>query len=145
MKLVLKNHEIVKALNFLSGLKISANQTRPATKLIQLLDEVLRGVQESQQALIEAYGKRDEENNLIQVDQGKAHEINPEYEKEYNEGIQQLLHEEVVIDGGPFVKIIEQLPEVLANYDEKIDSKDAYIYDRLMDEFEKEENQDVKD
>ncbi|MBV6373083.1 hypothetical protein IGJ74_001824 [Enterococcus sp. AZ009] len=145
MKLVLKNHEVVKALNFLSGLKLNANQTRPATKLIHLLDEVLQEIQRSQFELIELYGKRDEENNLVQLENGKSHEIDPDHAEDYAREVDLLLNEEVVIDGGPFVKIIEQLPSILENYEEKIDNAEAYIYDRLMDEFEKEENQDVKD
>ena len=145
MELKLKNHEVVKALNFLSGLKLNANQTRPATKLIRILDEVLQEIQDSQFALIEMYGKRDEENNLIQREKGQSHEIDPDHVEEYAKEVALLLNEEVVIDGGPFVKLIERLPGILENYEEKIDNAEAYIYDRLMDEFEKEENQDVKD
>lgn len=145
MLLTLKNHEVVKALKFLSGLKLNANQTRPATKLIRVLDEILQEIQESQFALIELYGKRDEENKLVQLENGKSHEIDPEHAENYAREVDLLLNEEIIIDGGPFVKIIERLPEILGNYEEIIDSSEAYIYDRLMDEFEKEENQHVKD
>ncbi|MFR0815833.1 MAG: hypothetical protein ACLSIL_16010 [Enterococcus casseliflavus] len=49
------------------------------------------------------------------------------------------------LEGGIYARNISGFGEILADYEGVISGKDADIYDRLMDEFEKEENQDVKD
>ncbi|MDT2715681.1 hypothetical protein P7E12_16095, partial [Enterococcus gallinarum] len=49
-----------------------------------------------------------------------------------------LLNEEVVIEGGMYARNFDEIPRILEEYDGMISGKDAEIYDRLLDEFEKE-------
>lgn len=137
MNIILKNHELVPCIEFLQSMELPANNSRPVVKLTQLLSEALSEVQDSQMTLIDQYGERNEAGELILTADQSDYFIHPPKRADYEAQATALLNEEVVITGGPFVKVIERLPEVFANYDVKISGKEALIYDRLLDEFEK--------
>jgi len=48
-----------------------------------------------------------------------------------------LMEEEVVIEGGMYARNFAEIPRILQEYDGMLSGKDAEIYDRLLDEFEK--------
>ena len=137
MKVILKNYELVPSIEFLQSMELVANESRPVTKFVKLLNDALTSVGESQIALIKQYGVHDEKGELALTADGSDYLIDPEKRDDYEVQARELLNEEVVIEGGPFVKVIERLPAVLEKYDVKISGRDAIIYDRLLDEFEK--------
>lgn len=139
MKITLKNYELFPAIEFLQSMELVANESRPVVKFVKLLKEALSGVQESQMALIEQYGVRDEKNELALTEDKSDYLIVSEKQGDYEKQANALLNEEVVLEGGPFVKVIARLPTVLEKYDVKISGKDALVYDRLLDEFERNE------
>ena len=142
MKIILKNYELIPSIEFLQSMELAANESRPVIKFVKLLSDALKGVQESQMSLVEQYGVRDENGELSLTEDGSDYLIDSKKRTDYEVQAQELLNEEVVIEGGPFVKVIEKLPDVLEKYDVKISGKDALIYDRLLDEFEKEISED---
>ena len=139
MKVTLKNNELVPCIEFLQKMNLPANSSRPIVKFVKLLNDALTEVQKSQMALIEQYGVRDEDGQLALTEDKQDYLISAEYRQNYNEEMQVFLLEEVVITGGMFVNVVSKLPTILEKYDEKISNQDAVIYDRLMDEFEKNE------
>lgn len=141
MKLTLKNYELIPMMEFLQKMELPANESRPVVKFVKLLSEALKDIQESQMALIEQFGKRDDKGEIVLTEDGTDYLIDPDKSEDYEDHSKELLNEEVVIEGGPFVKVIERLPAVLEKYDTKISGKDALIYDRLLDEFEKDKEE----
>ena len=137
MKIILKNFELVPSIEFLQSMELVANESRSVTKFVKLLSDALKGVSESQIALIKQYGVYDENGELALTEDGSDYLIDPKKREDYEVQARELLNEEVVIEGGPFVKVIERLPAVLEKYDVKISGNDALIYDRLLDEFER--------
>jgi len=136
MKLTFKNYEIAPAIELLQPMDLGAADSRHRTKFVKLLMDVLKGIQESQQDLLDRYGKKDEDGNLIQGEDGKGYEFDPIKGKEYLEELQKLVDEEVVIEGGTYQKNIEEMPRILNEYTGTLSGKEADIYDRLLDEFE---------
>ena len=49
------------------------------------------------------------------------------------------MEEEVVIEGGMYARNFDEIPRILEDYDGMLSGKDAEVYDRLLDEFEKED------
>ena len=49
------------------------------------------------------------------------------------------MEEEVVIEGGMYVRNFDEIPRILEDYDGMLSGKDAEVYDRLLDEFEKKD------
>ena len=138
MKIELKNYELVPAVSFLSDMSIKANEVRPVTKLKKLLISAVEDLQESQQELIKEYGQKDEQGELLVNDQGE-YVFEPKQKAAYLAELKKLYDEVVVIDGGIHAKVIEKLGGILAGYTVEISGKDAEVYDRLLDEFEKVE------
>jgi len=139
MEITLKNFELVPAIELLQKMELPANESRPVVKFTKLLNEALQEVQESQMKLIEQYGQKNDEGELVLTDDGTDYVIAPDESHIYEEQLRVFLDEDVVINGGAFVNVVAKLPDVLRNYDAKISGRDAVIYDRLFDEFEKEE------
>lgn len=137
MKITLRNSELVPATNFLQGMALKASDSRHRSKLVKRLVEAVNSLQESEKQLLEAYGKKDEQGNLIETE--GRYDLIPEKAKEYQSEHKILLDEEVVIESGLFAKNFEEVPRILQKFDGELSGKDAEIYDRLLDEFEKED------
>jgi len=135
MKLTLKNYELVPAINFLKQMELKASESRHRTKLVNLLLEASKGLQESEMELIKEYGAKDESGELTQTDNGD-YQLNESRVGEFHTEQKKLLMEEVTIEPGMYAKNIEQVQGILNAYDGVISGEDAEIYDRLLDEFE---------
>ncbi|MFZ4853095.1 DUF1617 family protein [Enterococcus entomosocium] len=146
MKITLKNYELSAALLFIQEMALKAADSRHRSKFKSSLIEAVKGLQESELELYELYGEKDSEGQLIINEEKTGYEIKAENRHQFYQEMIVLLDEEVVIKSGLYAKNFEKFGQVLANYDGVISGKEADIYDRLMDEFEKqEEKQDVKD
>lgn len=145
MNITLKNYEVLPAIDFLESMRLSARDSRPVMKFAEHLRGALKSLGDSQMALIEKYGEKDENGELIMTEDETDYLICPERQKEYQAELVAFLQEEVVFTGGFFVKVMERLPAILSEYDEKISGKQAVIYNRLLDEFEKEEREEHGD
>lgn len=139
MKLEFKNSELIPLVNFLQSIKLKGANSRHRSKLVKVANEALSEFQESQNDLLEEHAKKDDGGNFVTTDKGgiqlkKDHVI--EYKKEYDK----LKDEVVVLEAGAYVNNFKELPAILLAYDEELEGIHAEIYDRLLDEFEKEEN-----
>ncbi|WP_461198562.1 DUF1617 family protein [Enterococcus sp. N249-2] len=146
MKIMLRNYELAPTLNFLQGMDLkAASQSRQRSKLRNLVMEALEGFQEAQKELYDLYAEKDSNGELVISEDGTDYKIRKDLKKKFLEEMNTLLSEEVIIEGGTYARNITAFGEILAKYEGVISGKEADIYDRLMDEFEKEENQNVKD
>lgn len=145
MKITLKNYELAPALNFLQGMDLkAASQSRQRSKLRNLVMEALEGFQEAQKEVYELYVEKDSNGELVINEDGTDYKIIKDMKKKFHKEMNTLLSEEVIIEGGIYARNITAFGEILGNYEGVISGREADIYDRLMDEFEKEQNQNVK-
>lgn len=146
MRITLKNEELNAAIRFLTNMEIEGTRkNRQRSKLKNALLDAAKELHESQMELFEKYGQKDASGKLILNETQTGYELKKETRQEYVKEMNILLAEVVVIDGGVNAKLIEAFGETLANYEGLLSGEDAEICDRLMDEFEKEENQHVND
>lgn len=52
-----------------------------------------------------------------------------------------LLEEEIIVEGGMYAKNLSEVQRILSEYDGVLSGEEAQIYDRLMDEFESQDNE----
>lgn len=137
MKITLKNKELQPAIEFLMGIPLKRAESRHRTKLVNLLRESLEELSKAETALMNEAGLLNSDGELLPDDERDVETV-----KQFNADQAVLYDEEVIIQGGTYAKNIEQIPDILNNYDEEMSGGTAEIYDRLLDEFEK--NTEVK-
>ncbi len=146
MKIKLKNYELGTALAFVAKMDLkAASASRHRSKFKKELLKAVEGLQESEMELYDHYGEKDADGKLVINETQTGYEVKDAEKNQFSKELHALLDEEIVIESGLYAKNFEKFGQVLAEYNGVISGKEADIYDRLMDEFEKEENQDVKD
>lgn len=138
-RLVFKNHELVIAMEFLRELELKASDSRHRTKLVKELSRYNDDLYKEQMVLIEEYGQRDSENNLVLAEDKQHYLIDATRAVEYQNASNELLREDVIITGGAYESNIKKLGAVLENYTGELHGQSADIYDRILDEYEKNE------
>ena len=134
MKITLKNNELATAINFLEGMTLKANKdSRHRTKLVKRIREAFKELSDEEKSLMEKFNLLDESGQLKEGKDQDAKDV-AAFNKE--QGI--LMDEEIVIEGGMYARNFDEVPRILNEYDGMLSGKDAAIYDRLLDEFEKE-------
>lgn len=135
MKITLKNKEIIPAINFLQKMELSANKdSRHRSKLVSKLQDAFKEFSDDEKELMQANNLLTEEGTLKTEDQRNVEDV-----AAFNRDQEILREEEVVIQGGMYARNFDELPRIFENYDVVLSGDDAEIYDRLMDEFEKNE------
>lgn len=134
MKITLKNNELAPAINFLEGMTLKANKdSRHRTKLVKRIREAFTELSDEEKSLMEKFNLLDESGQLKEGKDQDAKDV-AAFNKE--QGI--LMDEEIVIEGGMYARNFDEVPRILNEYDGMLSGKNAEIYDRLLDEFEKE-------
>lgn len=134
MKIELKNKELSQAINFLSAMNLRAKDSRHRSKLVKILTKAFKELGEEETKLMEDNHLLDESGALL-----KDADRKPEDVRTFNKEQEALMDEVVTIEGGLYSKNIDEIPRILAEYDGEMSGVDAEIYDRLLDEFEKED------
>lgn len=132
MKIELKNKELRPAINFLSGLVLKTKDSRHRSKLVKIISEALKEYAEEEKKLTEIHGLVDEAGILV-----KESKRDPLKVAAFNKDQDALTEEVVVIEGGMYAKNIDEIPRILREFEGELSGSDAEIYDRLLDEFEK--------
>lgn len=133
MKITLKNNELISAIDFLQNMPIKGKDSRHRTKLVKQLQDAFDGLVEAEKQLMSEFNLLDENKELLPVEK-QDKEVVKEFQKE-----QKVLYdEEVVIEGGVFAKNFDEMPRILNEYEGELSGTQAEIYDRLLDEMEKE-------
>lgn len=137
MTLVLTNKELAPAINFLQSINLKAADSRHRSKLVKLLQKAYEEFGIEERSLMEKFDLLDSDGKLLAEEKrilANVHKFNEE---------QSILNDErIVIEGGLFSRNIDEIPRILNEYDGELSGQEAEIYDRLLDEFEK--NSDEK-
>ena len=133
MKIELKNRELKAAINFLSAMNLKAKDSRCRSKLVNLLTMAFQVLSNDEKKLMEENSLLDDSGVLL--DESKRNPLNV---ASFNKEQEVLMDEVVTIEGGLYAKNIDEIPRILSEYDGALSGREAEIYDRLLDEFEKE-------
>lgn len=134
MKIILKNKELKTAINFLSNMNLRAKDSRHRSKLVKLLTKAFAELGDEEKKLMSECDLLDESGDLKAEGDRDLKKV-----AEFNSEQADLMEEEVIIEGGMYSRNFDEMPRILSEYDEVISGIDAEIYDKLMDEFEKED------
>ena len=135
--LALKNKELAPIINFLSEVKLSPKASRCRSKLVKKLLEKHAELKEDLEVIIDKFGKRDENDKIIQLEDGNV-EFSDDRKEEGIKEQQILLDEEVSINLDEIKERVKFLVSKLDKLDVKFAGNDAVIYDVLMDQLEEE-------
>lgn len=143
-KLTFYNYELILAIQFLQEMELKPSDSRHRTKLVKELVSLNEELVKEQMELIEIYGERNEsDNSLMYNESNGSYIIKVDKKQEYNQENKKLLLEEVVITGGPYIHNIKQMESILANYTGELSGEQANIYDKILDEFEKNNQENI--
>lgn len=135
MKIELKNKELSPAIEFLQTLNLKPADSRHRSKFVNLIVSAFNELSKEEQALLKEFDLVNEDGVLKeQSDKNKENRL------KFNAEQQKLLDEVVVIEGGTYTKNINEIPRILNEIEMELSGKNAEIYDRLLDEFEKTED-----
>ena len=120
--LKIKNEELVNVITFLEGFELQPKVSRVRTRLVKLIREKIDELYKDEVELLERFGKKDEEGNLIQ-DNGNF-SLLPETAAEYHKEKAVLLDEDSVID---MAELHDKLPLLIGGLEDsevKVSGKD---------------------
>ena len=135
--LSLKNKELAPIINFLSKVELSPKASRCRSKLVKKLLEKHAELKEDLEVIIDKFGKRDENDKIIQLENGNV-EFSDDRKEEGIKEQQILLDEEVSINLDEIKERVKFLVSKLDKIDTKLSGYDAEIYDTIMDKLEEE-------
>ena len=135
--LSLKNKELAPIINFLSKVELSPKASRCRSKLVKKLLEKHAELKEDLEVIIDKFGKRDENDKIIQLEDGNV-EFSDDRKEEGIKEQQILLDEEVSINLDEIKERVKFLVSKLDKIDTKLSGYDAETYDTLMDKLEDE-------
>lgn len=133
MKITLKNNELIPAIDFLQNMPIKGKDSRHRTKLVKQLQIAFDGLVDAEKVLMGEFNLLDENNELLPEEKRDKESV-----KEFQKEQKVLYEEEVVIEGGVFAKNFDEMPRILNEYEGELSGEQAEIYDKLLDEMEKE-------
>jgi len=135
--LSLKNKELAPIINFLSAVELSPKASRCRSKLVKKLLEKHTELKEDLEDIIEKFGKRDDNGEIIRLENGNV-EFSEDTKDQGIKDQEELFDEEISINLDEIKKKVKFLVTNLDQLDTKLSGYDAEIYDLLMDKLEEE-------
>lgn len=132
-----KNAELIPTINFLQKIELKAKDSRARSKVIILLSKKLEELQNDERSLLEHYSEKDDSGHPIMID-SNTFSLSEENSIEVAKERAELLNETAVIVTTEYKEYLKRLQEALENYDSELSGSDAEMYDRLLDELERE-------
>ena len=132
----IKNQDLVDVITFLEGFELTPKVSRVRTKLVKLIREKIDELYKDEVELLERFGKKDEEGNLIQ-DNGNF-SLLPETATEYHIEKADLLEEISSID---VAELHDKLPLLIGGLEDSevtVSGKDAETLELLLELLETE-------
>ncbi|EAE2458046.1 DUF1617 family protein [Enterococcus faecalis] len=132
----IKNQDLVDVITFLEGFELTPKVSRVRTKLVKLIREKIDELYKDEVDLLQRFGKKDEEGNLVQ-DNGNF-SLLPETASEYHKEKADLLVETSAID---VAELHDKLPLLIAgleNSEFTVSGKDAETLELILELLEKE-------
>ena len=134
--LKIRNKELVDVITFLEGFELQPKVSRVRTKLGKLIRQKIDELYKDEVDLLQRFGKKDEEGNLIQ-DNGNF-SLLPETAAEYHKEKADLLNEDSVID---VAELHDKLPLLIGGLEDSevtISGKDGETLELILELLEKE-------
>ncbi|MFZ2256799.1 MAG: DUF1617 family protein [Clostridiaceae bacterium] len=134
--LKIKNEELVNVITFLEGFELQSKVSRVRTKLVKLIRVKIDELYKDEVDLLQRFGKKDEEGNLIQ-DNGNF-SLLPETAAEYHKEKADLLDEDSVID---VAELHDKLPLLIGGLEDSevtVSGKDAETLELILELLETE-------
>ncbi|WKB49147.1 DUF1617 family protein [Lactococcus lactis subsp. lactis] len=135
--LSLKNKELAPIINFLSAVELSPKASRCRSKLVKKLLEKHTELKEDLEDIIEKFGKRDDNGEIIRLENGNV-EFSEDTKEQGIKEQEELFDEEISINLDEIKNKVKFLVTNLDQLDTKLSGYDAEIYDLLMDKLEEE-------
>ena len=132
----IRNEELVDVITFLEGFELQPKVSRVRTKLGKLIRQKIDELYKDEVDLLQRFGKKDEEGNLIQ-DNGNF-SLLPETAAEYHKEKADLLEEISSID---VAELHDKLPLLIGGLEDsevKVSGKDAETLELILELLEKE-------
>ena len=132
----IRNEELVEVITFLESFELTPKISRVRTKLVKLIRTKIDELYKDEVELLERFGKKDEEGNLVQ-DNGNF-SLLPETAAEYHKEKADLLNEDSVID---VAELQDKLPLLIGGLEDsevKVSGKDAETLELILELLEKE-------
>ena len=127
----IRNEELVDVITFLEGFELQPKVSRVRTKLGKLIRQKIDELYKDEVDLLQRFGKKDEEGNLIQ-DNGNF-SLLPETAAEYHKEKADLLNEDSVID---VAELHDKLPLLIGGLEDSevtISGKDAETLELILE------------
>ena len=127
----IRNEELVDVITFLEGFELQPKVSRVRTKLGKLIRQKIDELYKDEVDLLQRFGKKDEEGNLIQ-DNGNF-SLLPETAAEYHKEKADLLNEDSVID---VAELHDKLPLLIGGLEDsevKVSGKDAEALELVLE------------
>ena len=132
----LKNKEITTAINFLDSMNLKPKDSRHRSKFVKQLNKALLELSEEEKTLMNKFELIDSNGQLKSDNDRKIDNV-----LAFNREQTILLEEEIIVEGGMYAKNLSEVQRILSEYDGVLSGEEAQIYDRLMDEFESQDNE----
>lgn len=129
--LKIRNEELVDVITFLEGFELQPKVSRVRTKLVKLIRTKIDELYKDEVDLLQRFGKKDEEGNLVQ-DNGNF-SLLPETAVEYHKEKADLLNEDSVID---VAELHDKLPLLIGGLEDsevKVSGKDAEALELVLE------------
>ena len=129
--LKIRNEELVDVITFLEGFELQPKVSRVRTKLVKLIRTKIDELYNDEVDLLQRFGKKDEEGNLVQ-DNGNF-SLLPETAVEYHKEKADLLNEDSVID---VAELHDKLPLLIGGLEDsevKVSGKDAEALELVLE------------
>ncbi|KYC73679.1 hypothetical protein [Heyndrickxia coagulans] len=142
MKVELENGKLTQIANFMYGLKLVRKQSRFRRRFIDMLQERAILVDQDRIELLKEHSKKDENREpIIHDDTYDVKDM-----KAFNEDLQELYSEKMVIEGGDNREMLRTIKAVLKKFeDTEYDGQQSEIYDYLCDQFGVDDEEDEND
>jgi hypothetical protein len=137
--LKVKNYQLVDALEFLEKAELKPKASRVRTKLNKLLFSKVQDLQADEMALLEKFGRRDDDGRLIES--GGTYSLVENTAAEYHAEKRTLLEETASVNADELRDVLPVLIEELLSSDMKFSGKDAEALDLLLNALEAEVKQ----
>ncbi|MEX1534652.1 MULTISPECIES: DUF1617 family protein [Enterococcus] len=127
----IRNEELVDVITFLEGFELQPKVSRVRTKLGKLIRQKINELYKDEVDLLQRFGKKDEEGNLIQ-DNGNF-SLLPETAAEYHKEKADLLNEDSVID---VAELHDKLPLLIGGLEDSevtVSGKDAETLELILE------------
>ncbi|EOS7813895.1 DUF1617 family protein [Enterococcus hirae] len=127
----IRNEELVDVITFLEGFELQPKVSRVRTKLGKLIRQKIDELYKDEVDLLQRFGKKDEEGNLIQ-DNGNF-SLLPETAAEYHKEKADLLNEDSVID---VAELHNKLPLLIGGLEDSevtVSGKDAETLELILE------------